>query len=218
MATDEEHRRSRPGETPPGGASAIRRPRRPVRRRDDRHQWEKDRARTTREERLATGATERDTGLGRDDLVFSAAYRRVAADAGLARALGVPEGTDLLERRYRTRHRDEHAPFDLVRSYLVVDMIGGYPDLLDEAREPWPGGTQSQLHAVGIELDRVEERVTVRPATEEEADELGLGPGVPVMVVQKTSIDTRERVVDWSEIILPGDRAEAVFTTRLERW
>ncbi|MGW9346429.1 GntR family transcriptional regulator [Nocardiopsis flavescens] len=203
---------------PGGRGDVVRAPRRPVRRSDDRHQWEKDRVRAGLDERLSTGATERETGLEVDDLVFSAAYCRVPADAVLARALGVPEGAELVERLYRTRHRDERDPFSLVRSYLVAELVEGNPDLFDEAKEPWPGGTQSQLHTVGIELDRVEERVTARPPTAEEADELGLGPGAAVMVVHKASIDLRGRVADWSEIILPGDRAEAVFTTLLERW
>lgn len=221
MATEEDHGRSADGvrqRIRDGHGDVVRGPRRTVRRSNDRHQWEKGRVRASREERASTGATEHDTGLENGDLVFSAAYGRVRADARLSEALGVPEGTPLLERLYRTRHRDERTPFDLVRSYLVVDLVEGNPDLLDEAREPWPGGTQSQLDTVGIELDRVEERVTARPPTAEESEELGLSAGVAVMVLQKTSVDTRGRVVEWSEIILPGDRAEAVFTTPLERW
>ncbi|MFD3684933.1 GntR family transcriptional regulator [Nocardiopsis sp. NPDC058631] len=193
-------------------------PRRTVRRSSERHQWEKDRAHAGLRERSATGATENDTGSVVDDLVFSARYTRVGADPGLAEALGVPQGTALLERVYRTRHRDEDAPFSVASSYLALDLVESNPDLLDETREPWPGGTQSQLRTVGVEVDRVEERITARPPTPDEADGLGLGAGTAVMVLRKTSIDTRGRVVDWSEVILPGDRSEAVFTTRLERW
>ncbi|MEE2038341.1 GntR family transcriptional regulator [Nocardiopsis sp. CT-R113] len=193
-------------------------PRRAVVRSSERHQWEKDRARADLRERRATGATENDTGSVVDDLEFSARYGRVDADPDLADALGVPKGTALLERVYRTRHRDEDAPFSLTSSYLVLDLVESNPDLLDETREPWPGGTQSQLRTVGVEVDRVEERITARPPTPDEADGLGLGAGAAVMVLRKTSIDTRGRVVDWSEVILPGDRSEAVFTTRLERW
>ncbi|MEU0240278.1 GntR family transcriptional regulator [Nocardiopsis sp. NPDC006198] len=202
----------------PGRGPVVLAPRRGVLRNDERHQWEKDRARTDLRERRSTGATENDTGSVVDDLVFSARYTRVVADAGLAEALGVPEGTALLERVYRTRHRDEDAPFGLTSSYIPIDLLESEPALLDESAEPWPGGTQSQLCTVGVEVDRVEERVTARPPTPDEAEELGLGEGVAVMVLRKASTDTRGRVVDWSEVVLPGDRAEAVFTTRLERW
>lgn len=201
-----------------GAGALVRAPRRAVVRSSGRHQWEKDRARADLGERRSTGATESDTGSVVDDLVFSARYTRVEADRDLAEALGVAEGTALLERAYRTRHHDEDAPFGLTSSYLPLTLVESNPDLLDESREPWPGGTQSQLRTVGVEVDRVEETVTARPPTQEERDELGLGGGTAVMVVRKVSIDTGGRVVDWAEVVLPGDRAEAVFTTPLERW
>lgn len=201
-----------------GRGNFVRRPRRLVSRSNERHQWEKDRVRAELEERSSTGATEHDTGLEVGALVFSAKYTRVEADAELAEALGVEHGAALLERIYRTRHQDERAPFNLVRSYMPVDLIEGNPDLLDETNEPWPGGTQSQLHTVGIELDRVVERVTSRPPTAEESEELDLSAGIAVMVIEKSSIDLHDRVADWSEVVLPGDRTASVFTTKLERW
>lgn len=201
-----------------GLGTFVRRPRIPAVRDNRRHQWEKDRARRPLAARAGTGVTEHDTGLGADDLVFHAEYRERRATGELARAFGVPEGTVLLQRAYRTRHSAETAPFNLVTSYLVRDMIAANPALLDEAGEPWPGGTQHQLHTVGIELDRVEERLTARPPTPEEAAALDLPPGTSVLLLRKTSYDTDGRVVDVSDVTLPGDRTELLFTTRLERW
>jgi GntR family transcriptional regulator len=201
-----------------GRGNFVRRPRTPVLRTNSRHQWEKDRARQPLEERSQTGATERDTGLEIDDLVFHASYRETGADKELADAFGVKEGTALLERNYRTRYRAENAPSNLVTSYLVRDVIAGNPDLLDDSKEPWPGGTQNQLYTVGIEVGRIEERVSARPPTAEEAEELELPPGTAVIVVRKTSYDIHDRVVDISDITLPGDRTALVFTTPLERW
>jgi len=195
------------------------RPRRaPAVRDNSRHQWEKDRARQPRDARAGTGATERDTGLATDDLMFSARYRHTDATPELAEAFGVPAGTPLLERAYRTRHTGESAPLSLVTSYLRRDLIEANPQLLDESNEPWPGGTQSQLHTVGIEVDRVEEHVTARPPTPQEARDLDLPPGSPVLLLRKTSYDIHGRVVDVAFTTLPGDRTELRFTTRLERW
>lgn len=196
----------------------LRRPRTPMLRDNHRHQWEKDRARRPLATRAATGATEHETGLEVRDLVFHARYREVAAPPELANAFGVPEGTPLLERTYRTRCSAEHAPFSLVTSYLVRAMIAANPDLLDDSNEPWPGGTQNQLHTVGIELSHIEERVTARPPTPGQARELDLPPGAPVILLRKTSYDITDRVVEISEVTLPGDRAELRFTTLLERW
>jgi GntR family transcriptional regulator len=97
-------------------------------------------------------------------------------------------------------------------------MVAGNPDVLDDSLEPWPGGTQNQLHTVGIEVDRVEERFTARPPTPEEAQELELPSGTSVILLRKTSYDTDGRVVDVSDVTLPGDRTELLFVTTLERW
>ncbi len=201
-----------------GRGNFVRRPRAGVVRDNSRHQWEKSRVHQPQRRRARTGATERDTGLELQDLVFHAAYREVRADEHLAAAFAVPEGTPLIERSYRTRYAAESAPFNLATSYLVRDLVAHNPDLLDDTKEPWPGGTQNQLSTVGIELDRVEERLTARPPTPEEAAELELPPGTSVLLLRKTSYDTAGRVVEVAHVTLPGDRTEAVFTTPLERW
>lgn len=201
-----------------GAVTFAREPRRRVERNNDRHQWEKGRVRRSLAERLKTGVTERDTGLDVTDLSFRAEYREAQADEDHAAAFGVPVGTRLLERRYRANCREEGSPFALVRSYLVHDVVAANPELLDDANEPWPGGTQNQLYTIGVELDRVEERITVRPPTAEEAGELGLKKGVPVIVLRKISTDTEGRVVEVSDVVLSGDRTELVFTTLLKRW
>ncbi|MFE0460731.1 GntR family transcriptional regulator [Kitasatospora sp. NPDC058965] len=201
-----------------GRGNFVRKPRKLVVRTNERHQWEKDRARQPEETRRQTGATEHDTGLTVLDLVFKAEFRRIEAPESLAGLFAVPAGTGLLERTYRTRYREEREPFNVARSYLLYDMAEASPELLDPSREPWPGGTQNQLFTIGIELDRVEERITARPPTIEEADELGLKAGVSVIALRKISHSTDGRVVEVSDVVLPGDRTELVFTTPLSRW
>jgi GntR family transcriptional regulator len=178
----------------------------------------KRRALTSEPLRARTGSTEHDTGLERSDLVFHAEYHEVKAEAEIAEVFGVPVGTEMVERTYRTRYRMENAPFTLVTSYLVRDMVAANPALLDASNEPWPGGTQSQLFSVGIELGRMEERFRSRPLTAEEAEELELPPGTAVIVLSKTSYDTDGRAVEHSDVTLPGDRTEMTFTTYLDRW
>ncbi|MEU2628287.1 GntR family transcriptional regulator [Kitasatospora sp. NPDC007106] len=201
-----------------GRGNFVRKPRTVVVRTNERHQWEKDRARQSEQTRLQTGATEHDTGLTVSDLVFRAEFRETEAGEDLATLFGVPVGTALLERTYRTRYQEEDEPFNIARSYLVHDVAKGNADLLDPSQEPWPGGTQNQLFTIGIELDRIVERITARPPTAEEAEELGLKPGVSVFVLRKISYDTSGQVVEVSDVTLPGDRTEMVFTTPLNRW
>ncbi|MCB5910808.1 GntR family transcriptional regulator [Streptomyces pinistramenti] len=201
-----------------GVGNFVREPRRRVECSNARHQREKDCARPVETERQRAGSRERDTGLTVSDVAFSAEYREAEAEGDLAAVFSVPVGTKVLRRSYRTFARDGEAPFSLITSYLVHGVAAPNPDLLDETKEPWPGGTQNQLFTVGIELDRVVERVTARPPTSEEAEELGLRKGVSVMQLRKISIGTTGRTVEVADVVLPGDRAELVFTTPLDRW
>ncbi|MFC5719951.1 GntR family transcriptional regulator [Streptomyces gamaensis] len=188
-----------------------------IERTNERHQREKDQVREADTEHVATRSPEHDTGATASDGAFSSAYEEAEADEDLAVAFGVPLGTRLLKRIYRSCPQDEDEPFDLTESYLLHDLAAANPDLLDASHEPWPGGTQHQLHTIGIELDRIVERVTARPPTAREAEQLGLQKGVSLLVVRKTSIDVNGRVVEVAHTRLPGHRIELAFTTHLAR-
>ena len=201
-----------------GIGNFVRMRRQLVRRSAERYQWEKDRARLPEAKRRGTGATERDTGLAMKDLSFEAEFSATEADADLAEAFGVAIGTPLLQRVYRTRSKREDTPLSIIHSYLVRSMIEGNPDLLRVDKEPWPGGTQHQLSTVGIELDRITDEVTARPPSPDEAEALGIGPGVSLLIIRKTSYDLKDLVVEVADIVLPGDRTQLAYTTKLKRW
>lgn len=196
----------------------VRPPRQKVRRSNANNHFDKARVHEPEAVRAATGLTERDTGLDVADLDFEAKYDIVDATEDLASQFGIPVGAKLVHRQFRTRSKTETAPFNLARSYLVYDMVSANPKLLDASNEPWPGGTMHQLSTVGIEVDRVIEAVTTRPPTPVEAQLLDIGPGVPVLLIHKTVLDTTGRVVDVAYVTLPGDRTELVYETPLERW
>ncbi|MFF0152637.1 GntR family transcriptional regulator [Micromonospora sp. NPDC005203] len=202
-----------------GHGTYVREPRQRVRRTNERYQWEKDRAQASEDERRKTGATEHDTGLTVDDLEFFATYDdSETADERIAEIFKVAPGTRLLRRTYQTRLRRENVPLSTVDSYLLYDVVRLNPALLDENNEPWPGGTQNQLSTIGIELDRIVDEITARPPQGDEAEQLDVPPGVSLIVLRKISIDTEDRVVELSEILMPGDRYELRYTTPLARW
>jgi GntR family transcriptional regulator len=201
-----------------GVGTYVRAPKVPIRRRHDRYQWEKTRALQSADERLQTGGTEYDTGLDVDDLDFHAEYRVEDAGQELADAFEISPGTQMLHRIYRTTIRSERAAVSLVDSYLVYGIVAVNPDLLDSGKEPWPGGTHHQLRTIGIEIDRVIDEITARPPQSDEADLLGIGQGVSVLSLRKTSYDTTGRIVEVSNVILPGDRTVMEYEVRLERW
>jgi GntR family transcriptional regulator len=201
-----------------GRGTYVRVPRQKVHRKPERYQWEKDRVLLPDTQRRRTGATERDTGLTMQDLEFHAEYHVIDASEDLASVFGLPVGARLLKRTYRTTSRGEGHALSLVDSYLVYDVAAENPALLESSNEPWPGGTQHQLYTIGIELDRIIDQVTARPPGPEEVNELGLRPGVSVFSLRKVSIDTEGHVVEVSDVILPGDRTEFIYTTKLRRW
>lgn len=202
-----------------GRGTFVRQQRQRVRRNHtERYQWEKDRARLSEAERKITGATEYDTGLELPDLDFHASYDTIPATAYLAQKFGVPEGTRLLQRDYWTSSRKENSPLNVVRSYLIYDVAAANPDLLNQDNEPWPGGTQSQLFTIGIEVNRIVDEITARPPLPEEAETLAIEPGVSVLILHKTSMDAHGAVVEYSEVVMPGDRTEIVHTTQLDKW
>lgn len=202
-----------------GRGTYVRAPRQRVRRNhSERYQWEKDRVLLSDEERRETGATEHDTGLEFSDLEFFAKYDSVKANEDLATVFGVTIGTRLLRRTYRTRLRSENAPLNLVKSYLVYDDVSVNPDLLNDKNEPWSGGTQHQLNTIGIELDRIVDSIRARPPLPDEAEILDIEPGVAVLAMRKISLDINSKVVELSDVVMPGDRTELIYTTILNRW
>jgi GntR family transcriptional regulator len=202
----------------PGKGSFVRPPRRQVRRTGERHQWEKDRVHLVADERAKTGAIEYDTGLDFDDIDFPATYNAEPATEELAAVFGVEPETKMLHRHYVSSERAVDAPVSLIDSWLVWDIVAENPALLSAENEPWPGGTQHQLSTVGIELGRIVEEFTARPPTPDEAEQLRIGPGVSVLFLRKTSVDITGRVVEYSEVVMPGDRTVMAYTTKLERW
>ncbi|MGL4339882.1 MAG: GntR family transcriptional regulator [Nocardioides sp.] len=182
----------------------------------ERYQWERDRVQLGEQDRRATGASERDTGLRIDDLAFTARYERAEADADLAATFGVELATPILRRTYWTRAREEAAPFVLVVSHLLVRHVEANPLLMDERREPWPGGTQHQLSTVGIEVDRITDRVFARPATVDEAREFDVFPGAPLVIDRKVSYTGTGEVVEVADNTWPADRIALTFHTYLK--
>lgn len=201
-----------------GIGTYVRAPQHRVRRSPERYHAEKQRARLPVEARLGKGAVEDDTGLNYEDVEFNAEFDVEPASNDLAAVFGIDPGTSLLCRTYCARYRNESRPLHLIHSYLVYDMAAKNPDLLSADSEPWPGGTMNQLHTIGVELSQITEYVTARPPTSTENELLEIDKGVSVLCIRKVSEDLHNNVVEVSDIFLPGDRTELVYTTKLEEW
>ncbi|MER7463555.1 UTRA domain-containing protein [Streptomyces sp. NPDC097981] len=61
----------------------------------------------------------------------------------------------------------------------------------------------------------MQERLGARLPTQEESTVLRISASLPVLSLTRVATDTTGRVVEAALILLPGDRSDALFTTRL---
>jgi GntR family transcriptional regulator len=184
----------------------------------ERHQAEKDLARQSLKERAQVGEAETNLDMSIQNQDFSSRYTIIPAYRELAELLRIETGTDLLERRFESTDRRTGHLLSASVSYIPKALVEANPKLLDEANEPWPGGTQHQLSTVGIEIMCITDLVTGRMPTTVETQLWGLGDGIPLLVCRRLSLDADNRVVEISDATYPADRTELQFVTPLRAW
>jgi GntR family transcriptional regulator len=200
-----------------GHASHVRELAQRVDRSSKRHQAEKDLVKRPESERRAGGLAETDLGSQLNEMDLETRYTTVEASADLATDFRLPEGTELLERRFIHRSQDGHVRASSV-SWLPENLISSNCDISNPANAAWPGGTMHQLYTVGIEVAEVIDRVTATMPTTVEAEAWALPDGVPLLIVRRISIDTRGDVVEVSDAQYPADRTQLTFHTPLSLW
>jgi GntR family transcriptional regulator len=100
-------------------------------------------------------------------------------------------------------------PAQLADSYFPLSIAQG---TRIERNEEIPGGVQAELEQnLGYELDRFVEELTFRMPTPEEARQLRMGAGIPVVRLLRTLYDTSGRVLEVSHFVLAGDRHVLVY-------
>ncbi|MFD7963005.1 GntR family transcriptional regulator [Streptomyces zaomyceticus] len=127
------------------------------------------------------------------DLHVTIRTTNLRASGDLIPLLKVPSRTPLTEFLYLTHQRE--SPHSLARIYVPRDLA---PSEL-----PWcrPGWAESQ------------ETVTARLPTPEEASTFRISSTLAVLAITRVSSDTTGRVVEVARLVLPGDRANALFIT-----
>lgn len=200
-----------------GKAPVVRIPRGRVVRTSERHQAEKDLAIRPENERRAVGEAETNLNMSIEDQRFSSQYDTPTAGEEIAELFGIDPTDQVLRRRYEAVD-DAGLLLSYSVSYMPVALVSGNPALLDEANEPWPGGTMNQLSTVGVEIMCVVDQVTARMPTTVEIQAWGLPDGVPLLFCRRISIDAQNRTVEISDADYPADRTELRFVTPLQPW
>ncbi|MET9700554.1 UTRA domain-containing protein [Streptomyces sp. NPDC006529] len=132
-----------------------------------------------------------------------------ASDA-VARMLGVPAGESVVRRR-RVIELDGE-PCELTDSHYPAAIAAGTP-LASTAKIR--GGAVTLLAALGHAGVRVVEEVSARLPTDEECGHLRIAPGEPVLLVSRVTMDTSNRPVQADVMVMPADRAQLRYETRI---
>lgn len=177
---------------------------------------EKETALLSDEERAKNGgALEARTGISIDQVAFKAMYAHTTATQETPQ---FPDGLPLLQRTYEHRNKEDGTLLMWSRGWIPIDVIKSDPRLLDERNEPWNGGTHHQLRGVEVEIGRITNTVTARPATPEEAREWGMRSSDPMLIATGVWEDINGRVVSVGQSTYPSDRTSLEFVTDLPRW
>jgi len=126
---------------------------------------------------------------------------RVPAPPGVADVLRIEVDAPVLVRRRRLFANDE--PTQLADSFIPWDIAEGAPELLK--RDVGRGGSYTRLAELGHGPVRFTEEVTVRTATEDEAQLLELDGGQPVIDITHIAWDAADRAVEVALHVMPGN-------------
>jgi GntR family transcriptional regulator len=121
--------------------------------------------------------------------------------------LGLLAGEQVLVRRHLLSLGGE--PAQLADSYFPLSIAQG---TRIERPEKLQGGVHAELEQqLGYELDRFVEELTFRMPTPEEARQLRMGAGVPVVRLLRTLYEPSGRALEVSDFVLVGDRHVLVY-------
>lgn len=139
--------------------------------------------------------------------------RKVEADQEVAEALGVSQGTLVYERARLVREGDE--PTHTLTSYYRVEDVEGTPLINPTPGPAGFGGGFAVLTMQGLEPDTITETICARMPTPEEAEELQLPAGEPVMVLHRTTATKDGRVVEFARGIHAASRFSWSYTFKI---
>ncbi|MFG2284504.1 GntR family transcriptional regulator [Streptomyces sp. NPDC048595] len=129
------------------------------------------------------------------------------AHGRLVGLLGVPASSPLTE--FLCLSHEGQSPHSLASIYVPRDLLPTDIPAVSHCYE----GVEEKLAELRPPLAEVQERVSARPPTPEEAATLRISSALAVLAITRVVSDPMGRVVEAALLVLPGDRADALFTT-----
>ncbi|MFF1870314.1 GntR family transcriptional regulator [Kitasatospora herbaricolor] len=125
----------------------------------------------------------------------------VPAPRRIAERLNLSVDAPVFVRRRRMWGGGE--PMQLADSYYPLDLVEGTPITEENAG---PGGSYARLEERGHRLSSFREELHARMPSEDEKRALSLQPGVPVVSLMRTAIDTGGRAVEVFDSVMSADK------------
>lgn len=138
---------------------------------------------------------------------------RVEADAEVAEALGVEEGSPVFKRARLIR--DAGVPTHTLTSYYRPEHVEGTPLVDPKPGTATPGGGFAVLTMQGLEPEDMTETFSSRMPTPDELEELELPAGEPVMVLHRTTYTADGVPVEFARGIHAASRFSWSYSFKL---
>ncbi|MCZ7438128.1 GntR family transcriptional regulator [Micromonospora sp. WMMC241] len=163
-------------------------------------------ARDLRAEQGPTSPFARDAARAGQQGTWEHESRRDQADERIAARLGVGPGAPVMRTAYRFLSDGE--PIQLSTSYEPLALTEGTP--VEWPEEGAAVGVVARMDTIGVRVDEVVERVSLRAATAEEVDALSLPTRSFVHSIERT-YTAAGKPVETADIALPGGRYDLVY-------
>lgn len=105
---------------------------------------------------------------------------------------------------------DDEGPWMLSTSWEPLVLTKGTAIAFPEGGPHAGKGVTHRMAVIGVEVDAWDEEVWARAASREEAQQLGIGVGSIVMVIERAYF-AGERAVEVADIIVPADSTKLIY-------
>lgn len=143
-------------------------------------------------------------GVHARKLTWEHQTEHVVPPPSIARRLG-PSAAAALVTATRYLLTADGEPVQLATSYEPAGLTEGTAVALPEQGPLAGRGVIERMRAIGIEVDRVLEDLSVRQSLLAEADALALPAGAPVLLVERVHL-SEGKPVETADIVIPADR------------
>jgi len=135
----------------------------------------------------------------------------VAATSEVAERLGIEAGDKVMQTHYVFLADGE--PVMLSTSWEPLAVTTGTPVLLPEDGPLAGKGVVDRMAAIGVRVAESAEIVSTRPASSEEAEQLGEVVGSALLTIERTYRDADGRPVETADIVTPASRRSLEYRT-----